>query len=258
MADSLALGASASGEGYERLRRALESVEASNDPGAVQRVTNAVGLYQFIPRYWEGFAQEQTGRSLKSFLPKDNSPQELARAAKDQRDILFPKYYEKEMAPWIAKMRKDGLGSGRSDIDLAIMFHKLGDAAAKDFLKSGRDASKGTADNTPIEQYIHAVASKARSKSLASDATAKASRWHQTQDTFVERPVHHKSGQQVAHHRTMPAAGATPVAQKDIQTHDNAWVLSELKKLTVTFREGTFKEGALEMILQEGHGRGVS
>lgn len=173
------LGMKATGEGYERLRRALESVESANDPGAIQRETRAVGLFQFMP-FWQQWVQKETGRPITDFLPKNDSPAEMARAAKEQREVVFPKYYEQQMAPWIAAQRKAGLGRGRSDLELGVMFHKLGAPSAREYLRSGYDASKGTKDNEPIEDYVRAVVSQATNSAARVDAALQVSKWHGT------------------------------------------------------------------------------
>lgn len=155
--DQLKLGMKASGDGYNQLRDALAIVESSNNPGAIQRNTKAVGLYQFIPRYWDKFFQEETGRPLSSFLPKNQTPAEYERASREQKQILFPKYFEKELAPFVAETRRKGIAGKLSDIQIATAYHKLGAAAATKYFTTGFDASAGTKDNEAIGDYIAKV-----------------------------------------------------------------------------------------------------
>lgn len=153
----LKLGPTADGAGYLKLRDALAMAESSNNPGAIQRHTRAVGLYQFIPRYWETFFWRETNRTLLSFLPKDPSAAERARAEREQKEILFPLYYTKQIAPFVAKTRADKVASSMSDIQVATAFHKLGAGAATKYFTTGFDASAGTADNEAIAAYIAKV-----------------------------------------------------------------------------------------------------
>ena len=153
----LRLTGKAEGEGYEKLRDALATVESSNRPGAINKDTHASGLYQFIPRWWDKFSKKETGRDIASFMPKDNSAAELERAGSEQKNILFPKYYEKELAPFVAATRKKGLAKNLSDIQVATTFHKLGAGAATKYFKTGFDASLGTKGNEAIADYIAQV-----------------------------------------------------------------------------------------------------
>jgi len=155
--DSLRLGGKAEGEGYEKLRDALAVVESANRPGAVNEYTHASGLYQFIPKWWDKFAKKETGRDIASFMPKDKSQAELDRAGSEQKNILFPKYYEKELAPFVAATRKKGLAKNLSDIQVATAFHKLGARDATKYFKTGFDASRGTKGNEAIADYIAKV-----------------------------------------------------------------------------------------------------
>ena len=156
----LRLTGKAEGEGYEKLRDALAAVESANKPGAINEHTHASGLYQFIPRWWDKFAKKETGRDIASFMPKDNSAAEAERAGNEQKNILFPKYYEKELAPFVAATRKKGLANGMSDIEIATTFHKLGARDATNYFKSGVDASLGTKGNEAIADYIAKVDKK--------------------------------------------------------------------------------------------------
>lgn len=264
--DRYALGPKATGEGYERLRRALESVEASNDPGAVQRNTVAAGLYQFMP-FWGKFVQEETGRPLKSFLPSDDSPAEMARSAKDQREILFPKYFEKEMSPWIAATRKSGLGKGRSDLELAIIYHKLGDQHATDYLQTGHDASKGTVDNQPIEQYVHAVASIALSGRAATDAAVRKSKYHGDQaayDIALVNKAHSHPVRGDLHSnprsRSVVQGHAKSAAETGmVASNKNNDVLSQFRAFNKMLHSNDpVSQEALNRIRVEGGGMGIS
>jgi hypothetical protein len=151
------LGPKASGARYERFRDSLALVESSGNPSVEQRSTFAKGLYQFVPSQWGGWVEERLGRSLSSFMPKNDSPAEMARAAKEQREILFPAYYEDKMAPWIAKQRQNGLGKGKSDEALGAIFHQLGPGGGHDLLKSGVDSTVGTVDNASSAVYQRRV-----------------------------------------------------------------------------------------------------
>lgn len=257
MAD-FTLGARASGEGYERLRRALEEVESSNDPGAVQRHTNAVGFYQFMP-HWQKFVQKETGRSLQSFLPANDSAEAMEKSAREQREVLFPKYYEKEMAPWIASAKRSGLGKGRSDLDLAIMFHKLGGPAASNFLRTGRDASLGTVDNAPIQDYVRSVSAKARNKSAASDSTAQVSDYHYNQETIKERAAGTAKLASTAKAKavqvTQTSAAVSQPHVAEIQGNENARILADLQKLATMMNTEANDMAALNRIREEGTGR---
>jgi hypothetical protein len=155
--DPLKLTGKAEGEGYTKLRDALATVESSNRPGAINEFTKASGLYQFIPRWWDKFAKKETGRDIASFMPKDKSQAELERAGNEQKNILFPKYYEKELAPFVAATRKRGLAKNLSDIQVATAFHKLGAGDATKYFKTGFDASRGTKGNEAIADYIAKV-----------------------------------------------------------------------------------------------------
>lgn len=155
MAD-LRLTAHAQGQAYEQLRDTLILVESSNRPGAAQDNSSAKGLFQFTA-FWQKFTEQQTGRTLQSFLPKDNSPAELERSGREQREILFPKYYEKQIAPFVATIRREHLAEGQSDIDIAAAFHNAGEPAAYKYFKTGEDSVIGTKGNKGIRSYQAAV-----------------------------------------------------------------------------------------------------
>jgi len=254
MAD-LRLGPTATGAGYERLRTALERAEASNDPGAIQRHTKAVGFYQFIPRWWNKWVKKNTGRELSSFLPKDDSPAERARAAKEQREVLFPAYYEKEMAPWMADMRKKGLGKGLSDIQLASTFHKLGSKHGTAYLKTGWDSSAGTVDNSPIADYNAQVDRYASDNRLTPNTVGPPLPRHDDvrgpprPATRTEREppklvVQAAAGQQRAPIALLPDAAA----------NDNARILAELNILQQRLGLSVAQDAALDRVRAEGRG----
>jgi len=150
------LGRKATGPDFERFRAALALKESSGNPSAVQWDTKARGLFQFIPRWHEKWVKEELGRSIDDFMPKDNSQAEMERATRAQMEELFPRYYERELAPFVAKMRKTGLGKDYADEDLAAMAHFAGSGGAEKFLKTGVDITKGTAGNAGvgIPEYV--------------------------------------------------------------------------------------------------------
>lgn len=150
------LGRKAGGADYERFRAALALKESSGNPSAVQWDTKAHGLFQFIPRWHADWIKEETGRELGSFMPKDNSKEEMERSAKEQTEILFPKYYERELAPFIERARKAGIAGSYTDDELAAMAHFAGSGGAEKFLRTGADNTLGTAGNAAggIPEYV--------------------------------------------------------------------------------------------------------
>lgn len=140
----------------ERFRAALAIKESAGNPSAIQWDTKARGLYQFIPRWHKDWIEKETGRSLDSFLPKDGSAAEMERSVREQNEILFPRYFERELQPFINDMRKSKLGGEYTDADLAAMAHFAGRGGARKYLRTGVDDTLGTAGNAAggIKTYV--------------------------------------------------------------------------------------------------------
>lgn len=154
--DNLRLTSKAQGEGYEKLRDALIQIESSNRPGAGQEHSSGRGLFQFLES-WDAPSRKLTGRSLESFLPKDNSPAELERAGTEQREILFPKYFESEISPFVRQVRKQGLAEDQTDLEIAGVMHLAGAPAALKYFQTGVDDTLKTKGNKGIPSYVAAL-----------------------------------------------------------------------------------------------------
>jgi hypothetical protein len=283
--DRYKLGAKATGEGYERLRRALEAQEGGFDPGAVQRSTHAIGLYQFVPRWWDENVKKMTGRSLASFLPENDTPEAMAKSTKDQREILFPKYYEKELAPGIKALRNAGLGKGLTDIEIAGMIQLGGLGATRTYLKTGWDKTTGTADNPlGLLGYARLLRKKAEGIDItAPEAAPVISQWHKDKGEFEADNAIREANKKKGKHQTreeldagvtykhqhqkpqkMPAAPGVPghqpttslagTASASPALGDNETTLKELQTLHQQLARIIQSQDALHRISAEGGG----
>jgi hypothetical protein len=146
----------AGGDDYKKFMAALALKESGGNPSAIQWDTKAHGLFQFIPRWHGEWIKEKTGKELSEYLPKDSTPEEMARSVKEQTETLFPAYYERELAPFVARMKKAGVSGNYSDTDLAAMAHFAGSAGAEKFLRTGFDNTLGTVGNSAggIPEYV--------------------------------------------------------------------------------------------------------
>lgn len=136
---------------YNRWKEEISIVESRGNYKAINKHTNALGRYQFVPRIWWSKIQSFSGGKVKMDSYEDflNNPQL-------QED--FMKYYtENNLLPSLKKFRlreKNDLPEAvlLSDGRLMALFHFQGARGAENWLKSGRMI--GADINLSVSSYL--------------------------------------------------------------------------------------------------------
>lgn len=128
-------------------KQKLTSIESNGDPKAVNPDTGAVGKYQFVPSQWDSYFKKNLGFTTADMKPRDDSPEEQARAGKLQ-DQAFDFYMQHEVTPGIEMLRNKGLGKNYDDDQLAYLIHHEGLGSAQKELASGK--FPGPTDSNPV------------------------------------------------------------------------------------------------------------
>jgi len=141
---------------YFKQRRALGFIESRNIPSAKNKVTSASGKYQFM-KAWDKFFQRECGVTWSSVVPSRKAPATVTARMSAEQDRLFDAYYREQVKPWIADVRRRGLGKKLADYELLALAHRQGTKGAELYLRTGRDPYNGKYGNRHVASHLKAM-----------------------------------------------------------------------------------------------------
>lgn len=143
----------------DRFKQALREHESADNPAALSgfnkegKRTSAKGMYQWLDS-WDKYAKEKMGKPVSEMMPKNNSPEELARAREEQ-EAFFDIYFEDSLKKDVAKLEKLDTKGRFNKLQLAGMAHFAGLGAASKYVKTGQEGeSTRTGINPGIEGFL--------------------------------------------------------------------------------------------------------
>jgi hypothetical protein len=143
----------AASDEYVRIRTAIGKIESGNDPAAKNPVTSASGKYQFM-KSWNPWFVRNAGTSWTAVVPKRTAPRPVKLEMGKKQDVLFDRYYQRVVAPWIRYMRAEKLGLKLTDGEMVALVHRQGTGWAERYLRSGVDPFAGKKGNKHISSHL--------------------------------------------------------------------------------------------------------
>lgn len=141
-------------EDYKKFRASLSRVESADNPSARNPESSAKGLFQFTDR-WDPYFQKKFGKTYSDTIPPEGASLAERTKAAEQQTFMFDHYYQDQIVPFIKKVRADGHGKDRSDVEIAALFHHHGGPDAQKFLATGEDTAR---DGIGAGAYMDSVA----------------------------------------------------------------------------------------------------